>query len=41
MKVHVQGLSKEESKVDPWTLLARYHLKAEQEFKGIEGYVTV
>lgn len=32
-----KGLSAEQSKVDPWTLLAKYHLKAELAFRDIEG----
>ncbi len=30
-----KGVSTEESKVDPWTLLAKYHLRAELALKNI------
>ena len=35
----LQGISTERSKVDPWTQIAKYHLKAENAFKQIEGSV--
>ena len=34
--VGVQVVSQEESKLEPWTLLAKYHLKAEQELRKVE-----
>ncbi len=30
-----KGLSTEDSKVDPWTILAKYHLRAELALKDI------
>lgn len=37
----IQGVSHEVSKLDPWTLIAKYHLKAEQELKKIDKYVCL
>lgn len=34
-----KGCSKETSKLDPWTILAKYHLKAELALKDIPGCV--
>ena len=32
-----QGESSEESKLDPWTVLAKYKLKAEEALKNVPG----
>ena len=35
-----KGVSREESKVDPWTQLAKYHLKAEGALRDVPGSVV-
>ena len=35
-----KGVSREDSKIDPWTLLAKYHLKAEEKLKDLPGSVA-
>ena len=40
MYVLLQGVSQEESKLEPWTLIAKYHLKVEQELKNVEKLVS-
>ena len=36
-----QGISKEDSKLDPWTLIAKHKLAAEKALADIPGYVYV
>jgi hypothetical protein len=33
--------SREDSKIKPWTYLAKYKHKAEEELKGIAGYLPI
>ena len=37
----LQGISSERSKLDPWTLIAKHKLAAENAIAAIEGYVGV
>ena len=37
----LQGISSERSKLDPWTLIAKHKLAAENAMAAIEGYVGV
>jgi len=36
-----QGISNEDSKLEPWTTLAKYKLKAEQSLSNIPGWVLL